>query len=212
MALCTLSLDLQSNPCDHEQCPPKLPEFQERTVVFRRRRLLPLLQVVLAAVLTIHNLAGSGSIENPSWPQPDRQFRDALNAPATLVRVCLLQVTSRAFPGGTVELLMETVVNLLLIWLLWFFVALEMDGQGRSVLARKLRFGRVVDTGAVVFGIGLVGSAILAAVQFGSVNVFSILVATPYALWGGLVIVFYRRDLERAGDEDRASGGGSERS
>ena len=59
------------------------------------RLVLPLAQVAVAIALKTHTYLAPDTWENPAGLGPDNQFCDALNAPATMIRQCLLWIVPR---------------------------------------------------------------------------------------------------------------------
>jgi hypothetical protein len=122
----------------------------------KTRFVLPLIQVVVAIVLTTSNFLRPDTIGRPSWTAPDTQFCDALNAPAALVRFFLLRIADRIFPRYyPVEFVLETIIYFALVGLLWYAVSVEIDAKGQSILAPATRARGTTDVLAMLFGIKL---------------------------------------------------------
>lgn len=158
--------------------------------------VLPLVQVVLAVALMTSNFLRPFSMERPAWKLPDRQFCYGLNAPATLLAAVPARIADRwlreYYP---LDLVVESVIYFLLIGLLWYGVAIEIGGNGRSVLAPITRMRTMSDTLAVIFGatLGVLGP--LGTRQVGGTVTYERLVAAPYLIWAAIIIGFYGRDL-----------------
>jgi len=162
----------------------------------RTRLALPLVQVVVAAALTMNNLLRPDRLGSPSWTAPDRQFCDGLNAPAALVRFCLIKIADRWLPGHyPIEFVLETIVYLVLVWLVWYIVSIEIGGNGQSILTPKTGKRNETDVLAIIFGGALGLSGLLVRRQFGYVSTYSNLVALPYFFWGATVMLFYGHDI-----------------
>lgn len=161
----------------------------------RIRYTLPSIQVAIAAALTASNRLRQIPMGGSAWAAPDRQFCDGLNAPAALIRYCLLSMADRLFPGiFRFEFAVETAVYLPLVGLLWYVVGVEIAGQrGRN---RPLRSRHAVDICAMMFGAALALVALLIRHQFGRpVSSYANLVAVPYFVWAVIIVVFYAHDL-----------------
>ena len=136
---------------------------------------------------------------------------DAINAPLAAIRFCLLHITG--WPRTGTEIILETALYLALVWLVWYAAIIEMEGSGESVLLGKLRFRGAADILAVTFGSGLLVTAFAISLHDISLPVppvnrlYSILLSIPYLLWGGGIIVYYGRDLQKwwAGSQRSAS-------
>ncbi|HKV39298.1 MAG TPA: hypothetical protein VJX67_08800, partial [Blastocatellia bacterium] len=130
------------------------------------------------------------------WTAPDRQFCDAINAPATLVRMLLESIADQLLPGNyRIELIIETVIYLTLVWVVWYVLGVEITGGGTRALAAGSRMRRVVDICAIVFGSALAVTGLLVVSQFGSPTAYSTAVAVPYFIWATTMIIFYGYDL-----------------
>lgn len=159
----------------------------------RIRLLLPLCQVVLAVALDTSNRRRPGT---SAWEAPDRQFCDALNAPAALVRYFLVAFTDRWFPSPQTHYAVETIIYFLLVGVLWYTVSLEIGGTGRSVVTRATGIRLTTDVFAVAFGAALGFAGAEVRYQFGHpATTYSDLVSIPYFIWSVAIMVFYGRDL-----------------
>jgi hypothetical protein len=160
------------------------------------RFVLPLVQVVVAVVLTASNFLRPDTIGDPSWRALDIQFCDGLNAPAALMKFCLMKLSDKWLPGHyPFELSLRTIVYFVLVGLTWYAVGLEIGGNGQSVLTPKTGMRSVADVLAIIFGATLGVAGFLVRRQFGYVSTYSNLVALPYFIWGAAVAVFYGHDL-----------------
>lgn len=162
----------------------------------KTRVALPLVQIAVAITLKINSRLRPLSAENPSWTAPDRQFCDALNAPAALVRIFLLRLSDAWLPASyQAEFLLETIVYFVLVGLLWYIVSIEIGGKGQSVLTPKTRARRMADGLVIFFGLMLGILGLLVRGQFGVVDTYSNLVAIPYYIWALVIVSFYGHDL-----------------
>jgi hypothetical protein len=167
---------------------------------FRLRVWLPLAQLAAAIALTGSNFLRRDRIENPSWTALDRQVCDGLNAPAALIRFCMLKVVHLRAPYlFWPDFILETVLYFGLIGLLWYFVAVEISERSReklSALTSKTGMRTASDVVLIAFGAGLAGFGQLVRHQFGGVpDTHSNLIAVPYFVWAIALIVFYGHDL-----------------
>jgi len=161
----------------------------------RLQVVLPLVQVIVAVALMTSNFMGPDSFANPAWRHADWQILGGLNAPATLVAKYPLEITYKWFsPYYPLNTIVEVIVRLSLIWLLWYFVAIELGGNGQSILAPKTRMRRAVDLVALIFGVVLGCVAILVGRQFAGPP-YATLVSVPYLVWGLVLIGFYGHDF-----------------
>ena len=165
---------------------------------------LPLVQLAIAIALTTSNLLRQNSKGNPSWVAPDRQICDGLNAPATVIRYCLLKISDRWFPDigyRWLDFVIETAIFFALIGFLWYLVSVEISGKNRdklSVLTAKTGMRALADIVLLAFGITLVLIGQLVRVQFGgSPSPYSNFVSIPYFVWGIVLSLFYGHDLVR---------------
>jgi len=159
------------------------------------RLLLPLLQVLLAAALTIHNrLRPIGSLGSRDRA-PDRQLCDALNAPAAVMRLVLLGTADRwTLRYPLLQFIIETVIYMVLVWLLWYMVSIEIGGKGQSILTPRTRIRRIADVFLILFGILVATLGFLLAPDFLR-TAYSNLVTIPHYIWGLAIIAFYGHDL-----------------
>jgi hypothetical protein len=93
------------------------------------------------------------------------------------------------------ELLLETIVFFVLVGVLWYGVSVELGGKGQSVLTPKTGIRSAADISAVIVGVLLIVFGVLVRGQFGGVTIYSDLVATPYIIWGIVVVMFYGHDF-----------------
>jgi hypothetical protein len=162
----------------------------------RMRLVLPLVQVALAVALMTSNFLRPFSVENPAWTKPDRQFCLGLNAPATLLAEIPVRFANRWFREYyPLDVVVDSVIYFLLIGILWYGVAIEIGGNGRSVLAPMTRMRRMSDTLAVIFGAMLGVLGLLGTRQVGGTVAYVRLVGMPYLIWAGTIMGFYGRDL-----------------
>ena len=162
----------------------------------RLRIALPLAQAILASALITVNLFRSDSVMTPSWHKPEIQFCHALNAPAALAVHLLREATYQWAPyPHRVELALETIVYVGLVWLIWFLVALQIEGRGRCILMPRSRLRGVADLFGLIVGAGTGVVGLLVRHQLGAVTTYSNLLSVPYFLWAVLIIGFYGCDL-----------------
>jgi predicted membrane protein len=107
------------------------------------------------------------------------------------------------YPVGFV---VETVVYFGLVALLWYAVALEAAGKGRSILTPKTGMRAAADCLAIVFGASVLVFGVLYSSRFGS-RIDSFLVGITYLVWAVAIIVFYGHDLRvhRSGRADQSA-------
>jgi len=103
------------------------------------KSVLPLVQVPLAVAL-ITSVFRPSPIRNPSFMAPDWQLCAGLNAPAALTRAWLARITDG---WRWASFAFWTTVYLLLVWLLWCLVSIEIRGKGQSILTPKTRMRRI---------------------------------------------------------------------
>ncbi len=163
----------------------------------RIRLVLPLAQVMIAAVLTASNRLRPGSASSPTFLKADWQFCAGLNAPASLIWDRLIRLEGEwLLDRLLLRAIIETLGYLVLVGLLWYAVSLEIGGGGRSVLAPKTGACRAADTLAIVFGGALAAMGLgIRRYEFGFVTAHSTLVAVPYFIWGATIAAFYGHDL-----------------
>jgi hypothetical protein len=127
----------------------------------------------------------------------DKTFCDALNAPAALLRLWIRLLWNHFFFQGeyyAVEFFIDTVVFLGLVALLWYAVALEMEGNGRSVILPRDWMRIPADIAAVV----LAPAVIVVLSRIGphiDSRPLTIVVTGLYFGWVIVIGVFYGRDL-----------------
>lgn len=172
---------------------------------------LPMIQILVAVVLLTSNyLRPVNTPHNPSWTAPDRQFCDGLNAPAALVKNLLLVIVHRELPfpySDWVGLLVETVVYLGLIGLLWYIVAVEVEGgTRRPASGSNARTGvrPIADSLMIAFGITL---AIATTISHRGAGTYYGLFGILHLFWAVVIGAFYGHDLwivfrQRAGSTD----------
>lgn len=165
------------------------------------RLWLPIVQVLLAVTLTGSNFIRQHSTQTASWRDPDRQFCDALNAPAALVRFFLLKGVDYWLPNHSwIDFSIETIVYFGLVGLLWYSVGIELGGsEGRkpSALVSRIRLGGLADAVLVCFGLCIALTSLLVLRQFGAVTSYPIILSIPYFVWGAALVLFYARDLKK---------------
>ncbi len=164
------------------------------TMRVKSRLAFPLLQVIVSAALMTSNLLRPDSWSSPAWKAPDRQICGALNAPATLIAKYPVEIAdrlwSRYYP---LNLVVELIVYLSLVWLVWYVVSVEMGGKGVSVLTPKTGMRKVSDALVIIFGALLGAAGLWVAGQFP--GLYGRLVSTPYLVWALAVLSFYGHDL-----------------
>jgi len=164
----------------------------------RLRILLPTSQIVLGIALQVGNSLRPNTLGSPSWVEWDFQLCDGINAPVAPIMQCVRSVTLQWAPRShSLQLASDWFVHAMLVGLLWYAVAVELGGEGRSVLASKTKAWFAVDILAVSAGALLWWIALLVRRQFGAVTMYSNLVALPYFLWSGALGAFYAHDLWR---------------
>ncbi|HET6179304.1 MAG TPA: hypothetical protein VFE61_20410 [Candidatus Sulfotelmatobacter sp.] len=168
----------------------------------RLRVWLPIVQLAIAIALITSNRL-QDRLESPSWIKPDRQICDGLNAPASLVRFCLLKVADREFQSiRWIDSILETVVYFALVWTLWYLVSIEISGRNRkgpSALGHEYygpNLRTAIDVRLIAFGGALAVVGQLVRHQFGGLpDLYANLVSVPYFLWAIVIVAFYGRDL-----------------
>lgn len=161
----------------------------------RVRWILPIIQMVVALGLTVSNAMGPIVLGDPRRLKPDKQLRDALNAPAALARFCLAFVIHHAIsPSYALYFALEVIVNVSLVGAVWYIVAIELGGRGQSVLTQRTGMRKVADVLAIAFGActGLTGLAVFYSLV---PSAFSYFVAALWFLWSALIVGFYAHDL-----------------
>lgn len=166
---------------------------------FKLRVWLPVVQLAIAIVLITGNRLRD-RIEDPSWIKPDRQICDGLNAPASVVRFCLLRVADRELQSvAWIDFTLETIVYFALVWLLWYFVSIEVSGRNGkrpNALTRTTTMRAAIDVPLIVFGAALAVYGQLVRHQFGGrPDVYANLVSVPYFIWAIVLVTFYAYDL-----------------
>jgi len=161
------------------------------------RILLPVAQVVLAGVVLVSDAIGNASrppsFANMSWTRPAWQICLALNAPATVVAAYPLTLAYQSPSIYPLLLPLQLFIRLSLSWLLWYLVAVEIEGNGRSVLTAKTRIQGIADLSAIAFGISVAAAGVDWTRLF--TPEYARLVATPYLIWAVTIVGFYSRDL-----------------
>jgi len=157
------------------------------------RIVLPFVQVLVAVALITSNVLRPNPIRNPLFMAPDWQLCAGLNAPATLTRGWLARITDGWRWGN--PLTVWTPIYLLLVWLLWYLVSIEIGGKGQSILTPKTRMRRMADLFLIIGGaaVGLGGLSIRR--ESGFAAPYSTIEAVPYFIWGVVIAVFYGHDL-----------------
>jgi hypothetical protein len=155
----------------------------------RIRVWLPLLQLTIAVVLTTVNLLRHNSIENPSWVKPEKQICDGINAPATLVRFLLTKIGALEFPTFTrLTFVLEIMVYFVLVGLLWYVVALQVDRKTSSneshALAPSTPIRAILDVLLILFALALMVFGALVRHQFGGrPDIYSTLISISAHLY-----------------------------
>lgn len=157
------------------------------------RFVLPVVQMVLAIGLTMHNFGRPSSFENPAWTKPDRQLCDALNAPAALVRYGLTLVANGLPNRDPNHMLIETTIYFALVGLLWYAVAIEISGRGQSVLTARSGMRKSADIFGIFFGVVL--GAVTAISDFGGSAMYIKLAVIAWFAWAAVIVGFYGHDL-----------------
>jgi hypothetical protein len=160
----------------------------------RSRVALPFVLVIVAAVLITSNLLRPDPFWSPAFTKPDRQICDALNAPATVAAKYPVDIAYRWLsPHYPLNLIVELIIYLSLVWLVWYVVSVEMGGKGLSVLTPKTGMRKVSDVLAIMFGAPLGAAGLAVASQLP--GWYGRLVSTPYLFWALAVVAFYGHDL-----------------
>ena len=163
----------------------------------RLRVLLPLTQVAIATILKATGLLRRDTGATPQFLEPGPQACDAINAPVALIQQLLIGSTNRWLIrlDPSLSLVIEDGVYLLLVWLVWYSVTIEMEGNGLSTLAPMTGSRTVADAVAIMFAFALGAFGFLACVQLREKPVYAFMVGIPYFLWFVIGTVFYARDL-----------------
>jgi hypothetical protein len=165
-------------------------------MTLRIRIALPLVQVVVASALIAANFQRPDTLLSPSWNKPEIQICHGLNAPAALAIHLLREAAYRCVPNPhQVELVLDTIVYVALVWVTWFIVGVQIERRLRSPGTGKASLRGVTDLVAITIGtaIGVVG--LLVRHQFGAVTSYSTLLSVPYFLWCAAIVTFYGHDL-----------------
>jgi hypothetical protein len=123
---------------------------------------------------------------------PDWQLCAGLNAPATLARGWLARITNGWRWG---PFAFWTTIYLLLIWLLWYLVGIEVGGKGQSILTPKTGMRRLADLLLIILGVAVALNGLSIRRESGFVAPYDTLEAVPYYVWGMIIVVFYAHDL-----------------
>src|SRR5579872_1275875 len=91
------------------------------------RFVLPVMQVVLAFVLTMSNEARPFPVEHLTWRAPDAQIRDGLNAPAAIITWWLIKICRRIFHHNAANFSIEMGAYFLLVFFLWYYISIEIN-------------------------------------------------------------------------------------
>ena len=160
----------------------------------RSRVALPFVQVIVAAVLITSNLLRPDPFWSPALTKPDRQICDALNAPATVAAKYPVDIAYQWFsPHYPLNLIVELIIYLSLVWLVWYVVRVEIGGKGLSVLTPKTGMRKVSDVLAIMFGalLGVAGLLVASQLPGG----YGRMISVPYLVWALAVVSFYAHDL-----------------
>jgi hypothetical protein len=158
------------------------------------RVLLPSAQVALAVALIISNARRPNKFSDPAFRRPDWQFCLAINAPVLIVvQRSMHFVNSRLQPDFPLNFAIDWAVRLPLIWILWYGVAIEIHGRGRSVLASKTRVPILVDALAIAYAVVVLALG-ANAVRY-LAPTYARLLAAPYLTWAIAIAGFYGHDL-----------------
>lgn len=162
---------------------------------------LPLVQVLAAILLTTTTFLRHDSINNPAWRAPGRQICDAVNAPAALIKFCILQSAYKWFLFHPVfDFAAETFVYFGIIAMLWYLVSLEVssgDPQRRSVITQKMGARKLGDVLLICFGfgVGFFGEQIRNQQPGFYSTAYWNTVSAFYFLWAAILVAFYGHDL-----------------
>ena len=168
----------------------------------RRSVVLPLAQVGVVVGWWV-SWGVVPSYKWPLWHTIGWQFLMGVNAPACQLRSYLGRLVFTWSHWYTpYVLIVDTLVYFLLIWALWYAVSIELEGNGRCILASKTRARGLADGCAAIYGAVLAVSAFRIHRQDSGYLVslpdhigWPDLVAALYLLWGILIATFCICDL-----------------
>jgi hypothetical protein len=164
----------------------------------RLRSLLPPAQAVLAVALMSYSFWRSNSAGRSPWTEPAWEACSALNAPATVAtRLLRMAVEAWTFPYPVLDLVLDRLVFVALVWLQWHLVSIETRGRGQSLLTSRIRFRSLADLLAVIFGVGLGCIGLPGTRQHALNSEYAIPLSMLYLAWGAVIAVFYGHDLWR---------------
>jgi len=163
----------------------------------RIRFVLPAAQMVIAFALTTTNRLRPPWGNRPAFLEADWQFCMGLNAPASLIWDQILRARGLWYEQhARLGIALETLAYLALVGVLWYLIAIEIQGRGRSALTSKVRLRGVVDLFATVGGAAVAAAGLyIRRHEFGFVTTYSTLVSIPYLVWGLVIASFYAHDL-----------------
>jgi hypothetical protein len=161
------------------------------------RVVLPLVQVLVAiALITSYALRRPDRELNSLFRAPDWLLCSSLNAPATLARGCLIRITNGwSWGPPRISFAFWTTLYVMLVWLLWYLVSIEIGGKGQSILTPKTRMRRMADLFLIVVGAAVALGGLTIRRESGFAAPYSTLEAVPYFIWGVVISVFYGHDL-----------------
>lgn len=166
---------------------------------FRIRIILPTVQVLIAAALIACNEhrpapTGEDTIGDSRDFALDIQSCWALNAPAAMIaRIQRAATHDLLWTHYPLDVVVDLGVLFLLVWLLWYAVAVEITGRGLSVLSPRTGIRRVADVLAIILGAFVVPYA--DRVTMDVLAPYQKVLACVYLLWTLAIIGFYGRDL-----------------
>ena len=163
------------------------------------RRVVPVIQVALASGCIARNLLRADTLEDPAWTHLEMQYCWALNAPATAMAYLQREAMHPLLKNYPASALIDQGVFLLLVWLLWHVVCVELGGQGRSVLSARTGFRRLADCLGIAIGISsfiVVVSSDRAAAQI-IYTPYQIEMGSLFFVWALVIVAFYGHDLWR---------------
>jgi hypothetical protein len=142
------------------------------------RLIVPLIQVSLAGGLIV----GFRTPPRHDFDKIEWQLCWALNAPAFILAEIPIRIYRTVFQVE--NLIFETSAQLCFIWLVWYAVALESGGRGRSVLSARTRVPALMDVPAMILGV-MVGLCTTSIAQLRML----------YPIWTIAIVGFYGHDL-----------------
>jgi hypothetical protein len=162
----------------------------------RIRIVLPLLNVVVAIALTASNYLAPGTPANPAFIHPDRQLCDAPNAPVAVFRLLIINL-EKWLPENwqyPVDFVLNTLLSIGFVALVWYAVAIEIGGNGRSLIMPKTGVHLAADIVAVLLGFSILAPLLLVSRHLNP-NFFALIIDALYVNWATAIVIFYGRDL-----------------